>query len=155
VATSKSQLGVNQVLAGLSSPDGILVLHALWEIEAQPPAKNIPQVLEAALAKVIDPVLVFQIRKTWRRVMLALKGKRVEVHADQLEKLIPDPSKLDDLALAVSCLEHTEAVLAIDLLRAAAWHEFPPPILPTFCFFFKNYGNAQDLDRKFNFPRSK
>jgi len=144
VLTSKSQLAVSQILAGLSSPDGTLVLSTLNDVESQPPAKNLLQLLETALTKVRDPVLVFQIRKTWRKITLALKGKRVVVHADTLEKLLPCHDRLADLALAISCLEHTEAILAIDLLRTAAWHEFPPPILPTFCFFFKKYGNLQD-----------
>lgn len=144
--TPKTQLSINQISAGLSSPDGTIILSTLQEIEAQPPAKNIPPLLEAALAKVQDPILIFQIRKTWRRIGLALRGKPVVVNAEHLEKLLPNKAKLEDLALAVSCLEFTEAILAVDLLRAAKWHEFPPLILPTFCLFFKKYGNIQDSD---------
>ncbi len=142
----KIQLTLNQIAAGLASPDGTIVLSTLQAIEAQPPTKSIPPLLEAALVKIQDPILIFQIRKTWRRIGLALRGKPVEVQADHLEKLLPQRDKLEDLALAVSCLEHTEAILAVDLLRAAKWYEFPALILPTFCLFFKKYGNLQDAD---------
>jgi HEAT repeat protein len=146
VAFPKTQLTLNQIAAGLASPDGTIILATLQAIEALPPNKHIPPLLEAALVKIQDPILIFQIRKTWRRIGLALRGKPVVVQAEHLEKLLPQRDKLEDLALAVSCLEHTEAILAVDLLRAARWFEYPALILPTFCLFFKKYGNLQDAE---------
>ncbi|RCK79130.1 MAG: hypothetical protein OZSIB_0244 [Candidatus Ozemobacter sibiricus] len=146
MASPKTQLTLNQIAAGLASPDGTIILATLQAIEALPPNKHLPPLLEAALVKIQDPILIFQIRKTWRRIGLALRGKPVVVQADHLEKLLPQKDKLEDLALAVSCLEHTEAILAVDLLRAARWYEYPALILPTFCLFFKKYGNLQDAE---------
>lgn len=141
----KSKLGLNETETALGSGNGTLILSTLALIESQPPFRTLLEALQRALSFVTDPVLLFQIKKTYRQVLTRQQGKKIRATTETVQKLLNDPARLDDLALVTSCLVQPEAILAADLLRSAGWQNFPAPILPTFCAFFREFGNLMDV----------
>ena len=143
--TAGSTIGLNQFVSVLSSGNGTLVLSTLLQLESQPPNKQIVQIVHNALESITDPVIAFQVKKTFRLLRTLLQGRKIAATAETVEKLIDDPARLDDLGLVVSVLVQPEAILAADVVRNAGWQNFPLPVLPTFCKFFSEFGNLSDV----------
>lgn len=143
-ATSKSTLKADQLSAALTSGDGTLVMNALFEIEEAPVSSALAQLLNLALPKISDTVQAFQVRKTLKVLGLRLTGRATGIGLNDLQKLLKQPDRFEDIAVAFSTLNPTDAVLATDLLRNTSWNELPTPLLPTLCRFFKKYGSSAD-----------
>ena len=141
---SNSELGAKEFLSALTGSNGTLILDFLEELDGRMPARNEAELLKKAYSEVKDPVLAFQIKKSLRLAAFKLKKTELKVSAEGLEKLLHDPQRLDDLALGINTIEAAEAFLVSDYFRQAEWHNFPAPILPNFCIFFKKYGNISD-----------
>jgi len=141
---SKSDFGADQTVSALLSGNGSIVLALLAEIEEQQPSKAISQILQSALREVKDRVLAFQIEKTLRLTLQRIEGNISGISPDALQSLLADNNRLEEIAIAVSSLGQTGAILASDVIRTARWNEFPAEILPTFCQFFRKYGNVTD-----------
>ncbi|GAB4279994.1 MAG: hypothetical protein Kow0029_24290 [Candidatus Rifleibacteriota bacterium] len=144
MAISRSEFGAQELLAGLTSDNGTLALTYLEEIDSRMPTRAEAQVLKKAYSIVQNPTLSFQIKKSLRLAAFKLKNTKFKVSLEGLEKLLKDPGRLDDLALAIVTVETAEAFLAADLIRQSNWTNFPAKILPSLCNFFKKYGNIQD-----------
>ncbi len=147
MVTSKSLLGADQLLSALSSGDGTLVLSTLEEMEGQPPSKLFQELLESARKKVEDDILRFQLKVAIRLNNLRLEGKTKSGTADSFRALLEMPDQIEETALQLLLLAPSEAIFAIDHVRSSNWHEFPAPILPSFCSFFKKFGNLGDSPR--------
>lgn len=115
-------------------------------IDSSMPSRDAALIVKKALGSQKDPVLSFLLKKTFRLAAFKLKGTRFKISLAGLQKLLSSPDRLDDLALAICSIDKVDAYLASDYFKSANWKEFPTEILPCFCFFFKNYGNSQDLD---------
>ncbi len=144
MATSNSELGAKEMLSILCSGNGTVVLDTLEELDFREPTRVEAQVLKKALSIVKDPVLSFQIKKSFRLAVFKLKKANFKVSTDGFEKLLKDQNRLDDLALAIATVETAEAFLTQDIIKQINWTSFPAPILPSFCQFFKRFGNIQD-----------
>ncbi|MBF0502873.1 MAG: HEAT repeat domain-containing protein [Candidatus Riflebacteria bacterium] len=144
MATSKSNLKADQLLATLTSGDGTLVMNALSEIEETPVSAALAQLLNSALPKITDTVQAFQVRKTLKVLSLQLTGRVPKLSLTDLQKLFQQPDRFEEIAVAIALLKPTEAVLASDLLRISGWQEFPTPLLPSLCRFIKKFGSIAD-----------
>jgi HEAT repeat protein len=144
LAISKSELGAQELLAGLTGDNGTLALDYLEEIDGKTPSRTEAQILKKAYSIVRNPVLSFQIKKSLRLAAFRLKNTKFKVSLEGMEKLLKDPARIDDLALAIATVEPAEAFMAADLIRQANWQNFATEILPSFCRFFKFHGGIQD-----------
>lgn len=144
MAISKSEFGAQELLAGLTSDNGTLALDFLEEIDGRMPSRAEAKILKEALSIVKNPVLAFQIKKSFRLAAFKIKKTKFKVSLEGMEKLLKDPARVDDLALAIATVEAAEAFLAADIIRQAEWQNFQPQILPGFCRFFKLHGSIQD-----------
>jgi len=144
MATQTSSLKADQLQAALTSGDGTLVMSALAEIEAARPTQALAKLLNAILSEVEDTVQAFQIRKTLRCVAARLAGKELVLPLADFEALLLQPDRLEEIALAVALLPPDDAVRAVEVLRSALWTDFPAPLLPTLCRFFKKFGGPAD-----------
>ena len=144
MAISNSQLAAQELLSALISENGTLTLTCLDEIDQREPARAEAELLKQALDSVKNPVLAFQIKKSLRLAVFKLKKTQFKVSLEGLEKLLEDHNRLDDLALGIATVEPAEAFLAADYFRNAQWQNFPPPILVSFCNFFRKHGNISD-----------
>ncbi|MBF0405812.1 MAG: HEAT repeat domain-containing protein [Candidatus Riflebacteria bacterium] len=142
--TSKSALKSEDLISALTSGDGTLVMGALSEIEEATPSPSVGQLLSSALPKITDTVLAFQVRKTIKVQSMKLAGRKPVLSLGNLQQLFKQPDRFEEIAIAISFLSSSEAILASDLLRAANWTEFPAPLLPTICQFIRKYGNSAD-----------
>ncbi|MBP7634240.1 HEAT repeat domain-containing protein [Candidatus Ozemobacteraceae bacterium] len=146
MTTSSSNFATEQIKSTLKSGDGTLVLDLLAEIEASPFAKQVVEALQQTLPEVRDPVLAFQVAKTVRYQLLKLRGAIQPSTLADLQGVLSDPAKLEDLALVMTRLESSDAFLANDLLRSSAWNTLPPEVLPSICSYFKRFGDIRDSD---------
>ncbi|MFZ2959322.1 MAG: HEAT repeat domain-containing protein [Candidatus Ozemobacteraceae bacterium] len=144
MATSKSNLKTDQLLAALTGGDGTLVMNALAEIEDAPVSAALAQLLNSAIPKITDTVQAFQVRKSLKVLSLRLTGRVPNFSLTDLQKLLQQPDRFEEIAVAIAVLKPTDAVLASDLLRSGRWSEFPTPLLPSLCRFMKKYGNVAD-----------
>lgn len=144
MAISNSQLGAQELLSALIGENGTLTLTCLEEIDQREPTRAEAEMLKEALGSVKNPVLSFQIKKSLRLAAFKLKKAQFKVSLEGLEKLLEDHQRLDDLALGIATVDAAEAFLAADYFRNAKWQDFPPPILVSFCNFFKTHGNVSD-----------
>ena len=144
MAISNSQLGAQELLSALIGENGTLTLTCLEEIDQREPTRAEAEMLKQALGIVKTPVLAFQIKKSLRLAVFKLKKTQFKVSLEGLEKLLEDHQRLDDLALGIATVETAEAFLAADYFRNAKWQDFPPPILVSFCNFFKMHGSVTD-----------
>lgn len=141
---SNSEHGARELLASLTGEYSSLAIQVLEEIDIREPSRSEAEILKQAYGLVKDPVLSFQIKKSLRLAAYKLKKTAFKVSLSGLEKLLCDPSRLEDLALAIATIETAEAFLAADHIRNSGWQNFPSPILPSFCSFFKNHGGIED-----------
>lgn len=144
--TSHSDFATEQIKSTLRSGDGTLVLDLLAEIEAAPFAKHVVEALQQTISEVKDGVLSFQVGKTIKYQLLKLRGTIPSATHAELQSLLSSPEKREELALAITRLESSEAFLANDLLRSSAWNTFSPELLPTLCGYFKRFGDIRDSD---------
>lgn len=121
-------------------------LNILEYVDSIEPTREDALVLKKAMSIQHDSVLFFLLKKSFRLAAFKLKGAAFKISLAGLEKLLQCSDRLDDLALAISSITKTEAFMASDCFKTANWKEFPTEILPCFCYFYKNYGNSQDLD---------
>lgn len=141
---SNSEHGARELLAGLTGDHSSLAITLLDEMDSRVPSRNEAEMLKQAYDTVKDTVLSFQIKKSLRLAVFKLKKATFKVSLAGLQKLLEDQSRLEDLALAIATIETAEAFLAADYLRQAHWQNFPAPILPSFCSFFKKHGGIED-----------
>lgn len=146
MTTSHSDFATEQIKSTLRSGDGTIVLDLLAEIEASPFAKQVVEALQQTLPEVRDPVLAFQVGKTIKYQLLKLRGTIPSATLDELQSLLSAVEKREELALAITRLESSEAFLANDLLRSSSWNTLPPELLPTLCGYFKRFGDIRDSD---------
>ncbi len=118
------------------------------------PTRESALIVKKAMSVQKEPIISFLLKKSFRLAAFKLKGASFKVSLDGLEKLLHSPDRLDDLALAITTVTKTEAILASDLFKAANWKEFPAEILPCFCFFYKNHGNSQDCQDLLDLTRN-
>lgn len=146
MTASSSNFATEDIKSTLRSGDGTLVLDLLAEIEASPFAKQVVEALQQTLPEIKDPVLAFQVAKTVRYQLLRLRGAIQPSTLADLQEVLSDPAKLEDLALVMTRLESSDAFLANDLLRSSAWNTLPPEVLPSICSYFKRFGDIRDSD---------
>jgi len=146
MTTSSSNFATEQIKSTLRSGDGTLVLDLLAEIEELPFAKQVVEALQQTIPEIKDPVLAFQVAKTVRHQLLKLRGAIQPSTLGDLQGVLSDPTKLEELALVITRLESSEAFLANDLLRSSAWNTLPPEALPSICSYFKRFGDIRDSD---------
>lgn len=147
-------LSLNQLKNNLLSSDEIIILSTLEDIERHSPTNQIKELLEEIIKDSIDPIIKFQIKKTLSIVNLKLSQKNISILSDHIETLIVKQGSLEALAIAISLLERSEAVIAIDVLRNHNWQNFPEMIIPTFCRFFKKFGSQRDAPQLIELTRS-
>lgn len=146
MTTSSSNFATEEIKSTLRSGDGTLVLDLLAEIEASPFAKQVVEALQQTLPEIKDSVLAFQVAKTVKYQLLKLRGAIQPATLADLQTVLSDPAKLEDLALIMTRLESSDAFLANDLLRSSAWNTLPPEVLPSICSYFKRFGDIRDSD---------
>lgn len=146
MTASSSNFAAEQIKSTLRSGDGTLVLDLLAEIEEAPFAKQVVEALQQTLPEVRDPVLAFQVSKTVKYQLLKLRGAIQPSTLADLQAVLTDPEKREELALVITRLESSDAFLASDLLRSSAWNTLPPDILPSICNYFKRFGDIRDSD---------
>jgi len=146
VSTSRSAVGTEQLASILTGGDGTLALSVLFEIEEQPPSKFILQKLQELVPKISHPIISFQAKKTLKISLQKATGDVPKASLGDLQLLLSDPTKIEEIAVTLAHLSATDSFLATDMLRAANWKDFPDPILPTFCRYFKKFGNVVDSD---------
>ncbi|MBF0545716.1 MAG: HEAT repeat domain-containing protein [Candidatus Riflebacteria bacterium] len=144
MVSSKSSLKAEEILGALTSGDGTLVMNALSEIEENIPSTSIGQLLNSSLPKISDTVQAFQVRKTIKIQSMKLTGRKPAVTLGELQNLLKQPDRFEEIAITISFLSSSEAILASDILRTARWNELPTPVLPTICQFLKKFGSSID-----------
>lgn len=155
MATIITKLAANKLYSELISKIGTIVLTRLNEIDNAEPSPVLLAVLKQAYDNEGDKVFQFQMKKSLRLMTGKLKtGKSPQVTPDQIENLLRNQSNLDDLALAVACLDAAGGFLAADQLRGSDWQSFPIEIIPSFCNFFKKYGGFEDIPVLLELTRS-
>ncbi len=146
MTASSSNFATEEIKSTLRSGDGTLVLDLLAEIEASPFAKQVVEALQQTLPEIKDHILAFQVAKTVRYQLLRLRGAIQPSTLADLQGVLSDPTKREDLALVMTRLESSDAFLANDLLRSSAWNNLPPEVLPSICSYFKRFGDIRDSD---------
>ena len=141
-----SKLNIQELLSHKIGNECSKFLEILENFDNSIPSRETALIVKKAMTIQKNPIMAFLLKKSFRLAAFKLKGASFKISLAGLEKLLNSRDRLDDLALAITSVNKTEAFLASDCFKAANWKEFPAEILPCFCTFFKNNGNSQDLD---------
>ena len=144
--SQKEKYKLNELLSPNIAKDCSKFLEIIEYFDSIKPSRESALIVKKAMSVQKDPIISFLLKKSFRLAAFKLKGVSFKISLDGLEKLLHSPDRLDDLALAITTVTKTEAILASDLFKASNWKEFPAEILPCFCIFFKNHGNSQDCE---------
>ncbi len=140
-----NKIAAEKLFSDLTSGSGTLVLARLNEIDSGMPSNSSAAILKKAYDQEKDSVLKFQMKKSLRYLAGKFKNIKFNVEIENFKKLLLNPSRIEDTALALLALTPANAFLVADIIRENHWQYFVPEILPSFCHFFKAYGGVEDV----------